>query len=109
MHCTIQAFWLPKAGHSLSDYEDAFWPKKSFDGNSTSVRLAVGDGATETSFAAVWAKLLVRAYSVGDLLTGTLPEKLPQLQDRWRRIVGRKQLPWYAEEKLRFGAFSTLL
>src|SRR5579875_2368277 len=103
MHATIRAFWLPKAGNSPEEYEDAFWPTDSGDPMPLPARLAVGDGATETSFSASWARLLVEDYGAG-LLTGEmLPERLPALRERWMASVIRGPLPWYAEEKVRAG------
>ncbi len=109
MHATIQAFWLPKAGNSASEYEDAFWPTPEEDLVSLPIRLAVGDGATATSFSALWAKLLVQDHGEGFLTEETLVERLPILRDRWLVEVSREPLPWYAEEKLRSGAFSSFL
>lgn len=109
MHATIRAFWLPKAGNSPEEYEDAFWPTE-FEGlMPLPVRLAVGDGATETSFSASWARLLVEDYGMGHLTDEMLRERLPLLRDRWKESVSRESLPWYAEEKLRAGAFSSLV
>src|SRR5262245_8631858 len=104
MHATIRAFWLPKAGNSPSDYEDAYWPRKPFDSTTFPIRLAIGDGATEASFSALWARLLVRDYGLGYLSPSSLSERLASLQARWWRRVGKEPLPWYAEQKLRHGA-----
>jgi hypothetical protein len=109
MHAVIRAFRLPKAGNSPSDFEDAFWPRKPLDSNSLPIRLAIADGATEASFSALWARLLVREYGLGHLSPRSLSESVAGIQSRWRRLVGREPLPWYAEEKLRDGAFSSLL
>src|SRR5262245_31431960 len=109
MHAKIQTFWLPKAGNMSSDYEDAFWPPKALDHTAPPIRLAVGDGATETSFSALWARMLVRGYGKGYLTAGSLSERLPRLQGLWRRRVSKDPLPWYAEEKMRDGAFSSLV
>src|SRR4051812_45209913 len=109
MHASIRAFWLPKVGNSPSEYEDAFWPRKPFDANSTHIRLAVGDGATEASFSKLWARQLVRAYGNGVLTPDSISGGLAGLQTLWGRLVGREPLPWYAEEKLRDGAFSSLV
>jgi len=113
MHSKIDVFHLTKAGNSPSDYEDAFWPRKPLQKTLTELRLAVADGATEASFSVIWARLLVRAYGTGMLSAEALLVELRPLQDRWSRIVARivasKPLPWYAEEKLRDGTFSSLL
>jgi hypothetical protein len=109
MHATIRAFWLPEAGNSPAEYEDAFWPTDSRGPMPLPIRLAVGDGATETSFSASWARLLVEDYGMGHLTDEMLPERLPPLRDRWMESVSREPLRWYAEEKLRAGAFSSLV
>lgn len=106
---SVRVFWLPKAGNSLAEYEDAFWPREEQFFDSIPMRLAVADGATETSFSGLWARLLVTAYGRGRLTGENLPAELHRLRRAWRRCVGQKPLPWYAEEKLRWGAFSSLL
>src|SRR5262249_37867097 len=103
------SLWLQKAGSSEGEYEDAFWPKKLVDGVSQQ-RFAVADGATETSFSGIWAKQLVRAYGRGEMdAPDVMLKTLLSLQRQWWKIVGRKKLPWYAEEKLRSGTFAALL
>jgi hypothetical protein len=109
MHFTIQAFWLQKAGNSPSDYEDAFWPRKPLDLNSFPIRVAIGDGATEASFSAIWARLLVWGYRSGRLTRDSRKRYLGRLQSRWWNHVTGKVMPWYAEQKMRDGAFSSLL
>lgn len=73
------------------------------------MRFAVADGATETSFSGLWARMLVRACGRGQLRPENLLTALGPLQTAWWAEVGRIPLPWYAEEKLRSGAFSSLL
>src|SRR5262245_2430901 len=102
-------FWMPKAGNALSEYEDAFWPRQvGFGATSPVLRLAVADGATETSFSGLWARLLVSSYGRGRLTEEMAGDELRKIRRVWRRAVGHKPLPWYAEEKLRSGAFSSL-
>ena len=108
MHIYAKAFQLQKGGNKPAEYEDAFWPSH-LDEDGTTFRFAVADGATETSFAGVWAKLLVRAYAKGTLELPTSSDALAVLSERWRSVVGRKPLPWYAEEKVRLGASATFL
>ena len=110
MHVVAEAFWLPKAGNTPEEYEDAFWPKKSIDRPTPLFRCAVADGATTTSFSRLWARTLVRAYCRGQLGRGkAFLKHLAPLQQKWKMAVSQKPLPWYAEEKLRQGAFSSLL
>ena len=68
MHVMARALWAPKAGNRSDEYEDAFWPQRTINrtvNRSGLFRLAVADGATETSFAGLWARRLVRAYGSG--------------------------------------------
>jgi len=102
--------WAQKAGNSEEEYEDAFWPKGRVIGERrTQVSVAVADGATESSFSGVWARQLAHAYCRGILSSSNLQDSLSKKQQAWARFVGRKPLPWYAEEKVRKGAFSTVL
>ncbi len=109
MRIHSEAFWLPKAGNTEEEYEDAFWPPDPADANQAALSFAVADGATEASFSASWAQLLVRAYCEGRFDEGLLDGTLTDLQAEWIESVGSRPLPWYAEEKLRSGAFSSLL
>jgi hypothetical protein len=107
MRTRVRVFWLPKAGNSVAEYEDAYWPRRTGELSGV-VRLAVADGATETSFSGIWARLLVNAYGRGRLTEATWNDDLSKIRRVWLRAVGQKPLPWYAEEKLRLGAFSSL-
>src|SRR5437879_3789162 len=110
MRISAQAFWSPKAGNQESEYEDAFGPEHPIIGKEgTTFRFAVGDGATETLFSGVWAKQLVRAFCRGQLEGQGFPHHLTALRERWLKIVTRKPMPWYAEEKLRSGAFAAIV
>jgi hypothetical protein len=102
--------WAQKAGNPEEEYEDAFWPRIGVSGEwRTELSVAVADGATESSFAGVWARQLVHAYCRGILNSSNLRDSLLKKQQAWARFVERKPLPWYAEEKVRKGAFSTIL
>lgn len=110
MEVVAKTFWLPKAGNTEAEYEDAFSPRHLERRRLSSFRCAVADGATETSFSGMWAKQLVRAFcnrnGNPDALILTA---LPAMQRRWLTTVQRRPLPWYAEEKVRSGAFAALL
>jgi hypothetical protein len=97
---------MPKAGNTLVEYEDAFWPRHDRVHGAGTANLAVADGATETSFSGLWARLLVSSYGRGRLTAENSAEEIQRIRRVWRRAVGQKPLPWYAEEKLRSGAFS---
>ncbi len=109
MRITTQSFWLPKAGNSPDEYEDAFWPPEPVgEWEGDRFRCAVADGATETSFSALWAGMLVREFCRQSRLSQFL-NSLPRYRKGWFQKVTEKPLPWYAEEKVRSGAFSSLL
>lgn len=110
MHVFARTFWVPKESNSETEYEDAFWPRKSvLEAKGPRFRFAVADGATETSFAKIWARQLVHAFCSGFLDESSLSTHLPKLQRRWSTIVRKRPLPWYAEEKLNTGAFASIL
>lgn len=109
MKVFAQAFWLPKAGNSEAEYEDAFSPPEQFREGKTRFRFAIADGATATSYSGMWATQLVEAFAKGRIRPPTICKDLAPLQQWWGDEVRRKPLPWYAEEKLRSGTFAALL
>lgn len=109
MRMSAHPYWVQKAGNRVEEYEDAYWPLNAVCDCGTLFSFAVADGATEASYSKVWARLLVEAYCKGQLQKHDLSESLPHLQVVWKESVGAHPLPWYAEEKIRDGAFSSLL
>jgi hypothetical protein len=103
----IEAFSCPKAGNRPEEYEDA-WAFRT-EGAAGRARVAVADGATESSFSKLWAVLLVESWVRG---RAEGPEALSRLEGArrlWRRkVVGRK-LPWYAAEKASRGAHAAFV
>ena len=104
---------IPKLGNSDNENEDAIelirLPKK---GSGFSViRCAIADGATQASFSKLWAEMLVR----NAINSGHMPaiKRLKALLDKtyleWENEVNEKKLPWFAIEKAKRGAFSSLL
>ena len=73
------------------------------------MRFAVADGATETSFAGLWARRLVAAYGAGSFGGADWVDQLRRQQAAWYAEVTQKPLPWYAEDKVREGAYAALL
>ncbi len=105
---TCCALFLPKAGSSAQEYEDA-WACEE-DADTGGWRLGLADGATESSFAGLWATMLVRSYAQGRWHPDAeCQEELDSLRRRWQRIVTRRPLPWYAEAKVQAGAYATFL
>lgn len=95
-----RVFHLPKDGHSAGEYEDAF------AADPVAGRFAIADGATESTFAGDWAKLLADGYVQHP---GPWRNWLPSAQERWQQLHVNHNLPWYGEAKMEEGAFATLL
>src|SRR5581483_6124726 len=70
---------------------------------------AVADGASESSFAALWAQLLVEGFTHPAKREDPESDWLAPLSERWAAAVDGRPLPWYAEAKREQGAFATLL
>jgi hypothetical protein len=98
-----QALWCPKRGHTPEEYEDAF------AADEPAGRFAVADGASESSFAGLWARLLARhgARAAGGAFEHEDWLREPRLL--WSADVDARPLPWYAEAKREQGAYATLL
>ena len=98
------AFALPKRGNSADEYEDAY------RGDPLRGRFAIADGASESSFAAEWARLLVDAF-VDSAVAQPAPwlSWLPAIQQRWQTALLGRELPWYAQAKVDQGAFAAFL
>jgi hypothetical protein len=107
-------FTTEKKGSSSQESDDKwFTANKSFptkEGKKFRARFAVADGATECSFSNIWADILVRDYcNNGHKSAGGLERYIKKLSKKWSQNISVDNLPWYAEEKVKNGAFSTLL
>ena len=100
---SVSAFRAAKAGSTAEEWEDAF----CYDPDQG--RFCVADGASESSFAAAWARLLAEGFVARPPDGSTLRDWLRPLQAEWARGTRGRELPWYAEEKARSGAFSSIL
>ena len=141
MDLEMRCYWTQKGGNAAVDYEDAFCvpqvgnslrpysvnsaPSRVQEFDSTrSVRLAIADGASESSFAGTWAKLLVKSFcrppsttptgtdsgdSLRDALKDLVFNRLDKKRDVWEKCYGTRELPWYAEQKRDMGAFAAFL
>jgi hypothetical protein len=98
-----RAFRLSKKGNAVEDYEDACAAEPAAG------RFAVADGASEASFAAAWARVLVEGFVAAPGKPWLRPDWFPPLRRRWAEQVDGLELPWYAEAKREQGAFATLL
>ncbi len=110
-------FWLPKAGNSETEYEDAsrvVYPQRIGVSGRGTARIAVSDGASESAFAREWANVLTgafvsRAPELADVSADSLRDWLTPAQEEWHKQVPWERIPWHGEAKARAGAFATLL
>jgi len=101
-----EAFHTSKRGNAENEYEDAFYPD-AVDRNETRFRCAVADGASESAFSGVWAKLLVTSFARGRMRLDHLRQVLE------RSIAGDSgtgaELPWYLQSKVGNGAHAAFV
>src|SRR5207237_1397754 len=102
--CDIRVFCCPKLGNSLEEYEDAWAHRQTR--TSVGIRVAVADGATESSFAKLWAVLLAESYVRSELAGAEFFARLEPARRLWRRRLAGRPLPWFATEKAEQGAFA---
>jgi len=125
MKILVQSFWLAKNGNAPDEYEDSFdfsyngkrWTKAddaptffAVEREMKRPRFAVADGATESSFSGLWARLLVRSYVSQDPRTPkTLRTIVESCGKQWTKELAGRSLSWFAKEKVRQGSFAALV
>lgn len=105
--CDVKVFCCPKSGNSVEEYEDA-WAHRPTR-TPAGIRVAVADGATESSFAKLWAVLLAESYVRCELAGAEFFERLKPARRLWQRRLAGRPLPWFASEKAEQGAFAAFL
>jgi hypothetical protein len=105
--CDIKVFSCPKLGNSLEEYEDA-WAHRHTR-TPVGIRVAVADGATESSFAKFWAVLLAESYVRSEVTGAEFLARLEPARRLWGRRLAGRPLPWFASEKAEQGAFAAFL
>lgn len=117
----VRAFQSPKAGASLESCQDALrlrgadplGPDRTLA--TRGLRAALADGATCSAFPGEWAQLLtLAAVGMGVPMTRTAAfrTRLERLAALWRQVVSDglpAERPWFVDQGLARGAFSTLL
>jgi hypothetical protein len=102
-----RSFRVPRRDHGVEECEDAC--AVALDRG----RFAVADGAAESAFSGLWARLLVDEFVAGGPDQPPWPAWIAPLQARWAEAVrlppGADPLPWYLEERYNQGAFATFL
>jgi hypothetical protein len=104
---SVEAFSCQKAGNARTEYEDA-WAIRGSD-SPTRCRVAVADGATESSFSALWAALLVESFVRGRSGGPEFFDDLDAIRRLWKRKIRGRPLPWYAAEKAGKGAYAAFV
>ena len=104
MSTSCRTFWLPRRGSLADHYEDAF------AADVAAGRYSVSDGATQSSFAGLWARLLVEDFvQNADCGPDHWRTRVAILQKRWDTDVSNRVLPWHAQTGMERGAFATFL
>jgi hypothetical protein len=107
-----KVFTTAKEGNLEAENQDSFAHPADEHGycSEDCQRFAVADGATEAIFSGLWASLLTKAWSSAELSldSSRYEDTLASLSAQWLANVATASMPWWAEEKLRRGAFSTL-
>jgi hypothetical protein len=110
MQARLHTFFRQKIGNQSDEYEDYFEPKGPSFIDKKSVIMAIADGATDSIFSKEWARLIVENFVKRPFFhRRSLQRTSERISQVWRNNIKEKPLPWYAEEKLKSGAFSTLL
>ena len=99
--------WGPKAHAGPGEIEDAV----RYRVRDGALRVAMADGATESSFAREWARLLCEEHVRSPIDDGhDLVSRVDaMLADLWADGFAQRDLPWYAREKGSWGAAATFL
>lgn len=108
MELFYEPFSMQKFGNSENEFEDAYWPARKSQRITSKFSTAIADGATESSFSAQWARLLVRSYCRGAFEKTNIECSLQRSRREWKQYLDTIDLPWYASAKALQGAHSSL-
>ena len=107
MEPDVHIFGVAKLGNDAEEYEDAT------GSSSEGRRFAIADGATQTSFADRWSQILALEFIMNPPADEPALVRwnnwLQPLQEAWSMGIPWDKLPWFALEKARTGACTTLL
>lgn len=101
---------IPKSSNRLDENEDAYSPDL-YNGEIKSTdffQCALSDGATRSSFAGVFARYIVDTCSSSQK-TDSFKDIIRQSRTMWHSQIKAQDLPWHAQEKVKEGAYATLL
>lgn len=101
---------IPKSRSLIEENEDAFAPNL---GNGEIhdcefFQCALSDGATRSSFAGEFARIIVEQCALSQKNAG-IYSVISQTRSIWSQRIKSLDLPWHAQEKVKEGAYATLL
>lgn len=117
MRVRVKPYWLPKAGNTQGEYEDAFYPKLR-ERRGKQLHFAVADGASESMLSGKWAEILVKKFCKLRAVRADFLDFLEITYKAWgslqtnyldERQKSDQPIEWYEEMGFRAGAFSTFL
>ncbi len=118
MKLAVNCLWQPKAGNTATEYEDAYFPKRSGEINGGMCNFAVADGASEGMLNGKWAEILVKCFCKKKHFTSHAEAALHDAYTTWDKAAANyrkkrerqaRPLQWYEEQLLGVGAFASLL
>jgi hypothetical protein len=101
---------VSKSCNSIEENEDAYSPHLP-NGDLAGLdffQCAIADGATRSSFAGDFANYLVETCVQSPKIEH-LNRVIRSSQQQWHQALQGKNLPWHAQEKVKEGAYATLL
>lgn len=104
MNLRIEIRSAVKAGNSNDENED----RAAFRLQGDQLRLAIADGATESSFSGSWAKALVRTWTETEHQSLDRAYLATARQSWVTGLPDPERLSWYAQEKLEMGSHASL-
>jgi hypothetical protein len=99
----------PKLGETAETCEDVFALQRRVLDDAESVRIALSDGATMTSFARTWAQILTGWFTQRRFHDEASFRIALRIMRRYWSTKLPADLPWHSEEKVAQGAGATLL
>lgn len=111
MKLSVRHMSAPKRGEKPEDCDDRFgWAMH----DAGRMACAVADGATEATFAGLWAETLVQTFTgrpreLGSTWNETMELWLAEAQTRWQAQIPWHRLPWHGKEKTKRGSLATVL
>lgn len=113
MRLFVYHYHQQKKGSSEKEYEDAYSFSQGVSHRpliADSFTVAMADGASESSFAKEWAKILVKDFAQNPPVdSDDLKNRSKLLSITWQNEIRPLCSDWFTEQKAAQGAFASLL